>query len=322
MPQKQIPKEQVKEFLDTLPIKKRPKLFYDMEMHKQCFLRFNTGKQFVGHGDLYPAAQFQRPISIQYGFNTGKIVNEFIDETNATDKLTEFRNIIEEVQNQQGIVIGKNSDRFDNKQLNMLFLMYDVKPLPDWMKYTDDLEVQLRRHFYAPSYSLDYWSTLLKLGGKVPMDGSDWTNLYAYRQMQDIVRRQGHEAAKKISEYLTGEDIDTVYAQGRKAERKFERYGPKDVRDTRDIWNYCEAHLHPKFDSATINYARDGDRPRCPTCTSVKTHIHGYRTTSSGSILARFRCGNRNCVRYNMVCGQATVKKNGTFGPLKTQLPR
>ena len=235
---------------------KKPKiLFYDIETTPLQAWVWRCGKQVVRHDQLVEGRSRYNIICITYCWNDGGPVKSLdwdYEKQDDRPMIEEFDEMIKE----SDLTIGKNSDRFDVKQINTRRLFGELPGMPDWSQRTDDLEKQMRKHFYLPSYSLDYLSNELGLGGKVKMKFQDWI---------DIVEK--------------GEN-------GEKAFNKMLKYGKKDTRDTRTIWYHCEKHFTPKLNQA----AYYGDHC-CATCGSTEIHKNGTRL--SGQVkYQRFYCND------------------------------
>ncbi len=177
------------------------------------------------------------------------------------------------------VIIGKNSNRFDNKHINTHMMWHNMDGMPDWIKHTDDLEVHMRRRFYLPSYSLDYFSAELGLGGKNPMKFDDWVHI----QTQDS--KHGADAYKKML-----------------------IYGMKDVEDTRAIWEYCEKHFEPKYNAGTL-HTKDGSL-LCKTCGSVNIYKNGVRASGKTKYQSYF------CRDHGGYAGRAAIRKDNTVGTI------
>lgn len=259
---------------------KKPKtLYYDLETMLMTACTFRLGKQVIRHDslvdgfhltqqdyyDLHEAAtSLTQPSALQvledvvhrigrrtspnqpniicitYCWDTGpaKALVFDYDTQDCSAICAEFDEILKEAD----VIIGKNSDKFDRKHLNTQRLLSTGDGMPEWSDTGDDLEKQMRKNFMLPSYSLDYFSKLLGLGGKMKMEYKDW---------YDIL-------------YQT--------ANGEKALAKMVKYGKKDVLDTRTIWQYCSKHFKPKFNAATYH-----GRHVCVNCGSDKTTKNGGR---------------------------------------------
>lgn len=220
-------------------MEKRKILFYDIETTPLKAYVWRLGEQVVRHTQLMSDGFITDVICIAYCWNDGKpakVLHWGYKEQNSEPMLAAFDDLIKEAD----VVIGKNSDRFDNKHINTQRLLSNRPGMPNWLKRTDDLEKQIRKHFALPSYSLDYISSLLGLGGKDKMEFSDWI---------DIVERRNKASFEKML-----------------------RYNKKDVEDTRAIWEYCEKHITPKTE-----YVNKGGEHVCSTCGSENVRKDGRR---------------------------------------------
>lgn len=203
----------------------------------------------VRHGQLMHGHDHTEIICIQYCINDGpvKIIKRDLD--NIRDQLSMIEEFDEIVQSCD-IVIGKNSDRFDNKHINTIRMLEGGKPIPDWIRYTDDLEKQMRKHFNLPSNALDYISHKLGFGGKNVMEFGDWVAIDEYfsllRLDQDLDEELDWDTLDGICTTLYGKDSEDVIKSGMKALQKMHKYGVKDTADTRSVWNYCKNHFEPK----------------------------------------------------------------------------
>ena len=253
----------------------KPKiLFYDIETAPLQAWVWRCGKQVVRHNQLVEGYSRYKVICITYCWENGPVKALMWDyETqDQTKMLKEFDKLIQEAD----ITIGKNSDRFDVKQLNAQRLFHDHDGMSDWSIYTEDLETQLRKHFYLPSYSLDYISKELGYGGKTKMEFEDWI---------DIVTRHPKRGKQKL--------------------KKMVNYGKKDTRDTRSIWKYCLKHFTPKFNYATF----DGERC-CVVCGSKNIICNGKRIKGK-TLYQRYLCKD-----HKGAAGKAPISKTGIIGKM------
>lgn len=199
---------------------KKPKiLFFDLESAPLKAWVWQTGKQYINHKQLVKEHNRYGIICITYCWNDdkpAKVIDWGYEEQDTTKVVREFDKIIR----QADFVIGKNSDKFDVKMINAARMLGNLPGFPEWSKYTDDLEKQMRRHFRMPSQSLDYISAQLGLGGKISMCMQDWI---------DIVEKSNN---------------------GQKALAKMIRYGKKDVIDTRKLWFKLSEHFDSKWNQA------------------------------------------------------------------------
>lgn len=282
----------------------KPKiLFYDIETNLSQFLGFRLGKQVVRHNQLMPEDQYTPIICITYCSNNGKPAKALIvDNHNIKKVIAKFDKICSKCD----VVIGKNSDRFDNKHINTQRLLNNLPGRPDWIKYTDDLEKQFRKHFNLLSQSLDYISTLLKLGGKDKMGFDDWVSIYCYRKMQMIEELTDRESAQALSKLEFSKSYTEVMTEGRKALNKMVTYGKKDVEDTRAIWEYAEKHFEPRYNAAT----RFSPELRCKHCGSRNIHKNGRRVLGKSEYQTFF------CRDHGGYAGKVLIKDENWLGKI------
>lgn len=236
-------------------------LFWDLETSPLQAWVWQCGEQYIRHQQLVKGHSRWGIICLSYAWNDGKAPKTLTwnnDTQNCADLIEKFDKIAASAD----VVIGKNSDRFDCKMMNTLRMLYNLPVNVDWIKYTDDLEKQMRKFFRLPSQSLDYISNELGLGGKVKMEMQDWI---------DIMEQNDN---------------------GAKALKKMQFYNRKDVTDTRSIWNYAEEHFTPKFISLnggckhcgeSVFLTSDGYRQQ------GKSRYHQYFCTKCSAYAGRAR---------------------------------
>jgi len=119
------------------------------------------------------------------------------------------------------IIIGHNADNFDWKHLNTQRLMHGLSGI-DWSKASEDTLKQIRRHFYLPSYKLDYIASMLGIGEKSPMSLSDWI---------DIVEKKDERKLDKMVKYCKRDVLllQKVYNKIKPYVRPKREYLSKDV---------------------------------------------------------------------------------------------
>ena len=237
--------------------KDKPKiLFYDIETTPLKAYVWRTGKQVLRHGQLIPGADSYDVICICYEWLHSKekgILGWGYKQQNSKKMIKEFTKVCHEAD----IIIGKNNKRFDDKHMNTMRLNHGLDGRPDLLAKVDDLETQMRKHFYLPSYGLDYFSAKLGFGGKDKMCFQDWI---------DIVEKTKN---------------------GEKAYKKMLKYCSKDVHDTKLIWKHCERHMNPKY-----NYSTAMQKMVCKVCGSYKLRKNGYYTATTGIKYMQFYCNN------------------------------
>ncbi len=241
----------------------KPKIcFWDVETSPLQAWLWSPGKQFVGHKQLVKEYSRTGIICLAYCFNDGKPAKSIdwgYEEQDTGKLVAEFDEIIKGVD----LMIGKNSERFDNKVLNASRMLAGLPGMPEWTKYTDDLERQMRRYFRLPSQSLDYISNQLGLGGKIKMEMQDWI------------------------------DICEKNENGPKSFKKMIKYNKKDVEDTRTLWNKLSEHFDSKFNMST--FVDFGLRCKHADCGSENLRVNGSRI-SGKTRYRQYICND--CQRY------------------------
>lgn len=235
-----------------MKVKKPRILFFDIETTPLLAWVWGLGKQRIYHGQLHKARNMYDIICITYCWNDGKPAKALTwgyKEQDSGPMINKFDNLVQ----QADIVIGKNSDRFDIKHINTQRMLAGLPGMPNWSMYSDDLEKQLRRHFAVPSQSLDYWSELLGLGGKIKMDFQHWIDI-----------------------------VEQTPGKGRKAFNQMVTYGKKDTEDTRALWLKLEKHFTPRHN---LNVLSGG----CKICGSDQLKPSRKRHTNNG-VYREFYC--------------------------------
>lgn len=257
--------------------KKAKILFYDIETSPLKAWVWGTGEQYVRHQQLDKNHRMWGIICVTYCFNDGKpakVIDWGYNEQDTAKVVAEFDEIIKSADH----TIGKNSDRFDTKMINACRMFAGLPGMPEWTKYTDDLEKQMRRYFRLPSQSLDYISDMLGLGGKIKMEMQDWV---------DIVEKNDN---------------------GLKSFNKMLKYGKKDVEDTRLLWDKLSQHFDPKFNCAAFV----GERLACKHCGSTNLKPNGSRV-SGQTVYKQYICCD--CFKY---AGRTPISKvKQTEGKIK-----
>lgn len=214
----------------------------------------------------------------------------------------------DKVQAEADIIIGKNNNRFDMPMLATQRFWFDLPGNLSTLTRTDDLESQLRKHFYLPSFSLDYVSKQLKLGGKDKMEMDDWVNICNYR----VLQLSGYDTSvvpdktNKVLATLLGESSEAIIVKGQKAMNRMIKYGGKDVFDSERIWDYASKHFAPKF-----NYSHYLQKNCCRNCGSEKIIEEKKRTYSNSREQVYYFCQDGQ--HY---AGRSWILKNGQRGKI------
>lgn len=229
-------------------------LFYDLETRPLKAYVWRLGKQVVRPGQLTSDGFKNDIICMAWGWNEGPIrcIDWDFEKQDSRPILEKFIQLRKEAD----VVIGKNSDRFDNKHINTQVLLHGFDGDPEWTKQTEDLEKQIRKHFALPSYGQDYLAKLMGGDGKIKMEFQDWV---------DIVERHPE--------------------RGYKALTKMKRYNKKDVEDLRNLWNACKKH----FTLRNPYPQTEGGEMRCRHCGGIDLKRDGSAMTAQGKY-AKWYC--------------------------------
>ena len=272
-------------------------LIYDIETGLLKFFGFRPGEQVVRHTQLDPAFNENTIICISAKWYGEKEVFVFKGD-NAVEEF-------DKLARQADVCLGKNSDRFDVKYINTDRMMKGLKPYPEWMATSDDLEKQLRKHFAFPSQSLDYISGIMGFGGKEKMEFKDWVEISNLTLLQKI-------GTDRVDDYLSGilfkKPAHVVFMDGLKALKKMIHYNKKDVTDT-------EAVLTKVLPYITLKHNASGERKDgCITC--------GSRSLLSTKIvtIGKTKYQQFDCLAHGGYAGKATYRwttnRNKIYGTM------
>ncbi len=285
-------------------------MVYDIETLPISANIWSLGEQVVRHNQLIHDDKQVEIICICYCINDGpvKIIKRDLDDIfTHNGMIKEFDEIVKSCD----VVIGKNSDRFDNKHINTMRLLSGVKAMPDWLLYTNDLEKQIRRHFKFTSNSLDFVSESLGLGGKNKMEWNDWIAIKNYFQnikikkyMCDTGEDISQAVFNSVCLCLFGKKEKDIVSLGTGALNKMYKYGKKDVDDTRTIWQYCEGHFLP---TKTIFRTMAHEERQCLTCGSTNIEKDKFR---ANGIITWY------CNDHQGYAGRSRIKSNGEPGAM------
>lgn len=237
-------------------------LIYDIETSLLKFWGFRPGEQVVRHTQLDYFFRENNIICISAKWYGHKEIFVFQGE----NAIKEFDKLAREAD----VILGKNSDKFDAKYINTARMMQGLKPFPEWLNRSDDLEKQMRRYFAFPSQSLDYISKIFGTGGKDKMEFSDWVDIANDKQLQVIVNsipdiREELSTFQQtaISMTLFGETPSIIFKKGETALKKMIKYNKKDVTDTEAALVKVLPHIKLRRNAAT-----DKEGQGCITCGS------------------------------------------------------
>lgn len=281
-----------------MSVLKEPKmLVFDIETSPLQAYLWQPGKQVVRHGQLLPGQNMWEIICITYAWVHGGPVGciKWTPERGTAGVVEDF----DALASTADICIGKNNKSFDNKQINSARMFANLPARPEWIKYTADLEQQMRRYFRLPSQSLDYISHKLGLGGKRKMEFQDWIDISQWMVCQKILAGEDMrpDHLDKMLKVLYNKTNEEVIKTGEKAFNKMCTYGKKDSADTRTLWKYLSKHFEPIYNKAVFNSIEDG----CVSCGNNDLCKDGFGITKVGKYQV-YKCkscgykGNRKLV--------------------------
>jgi DNA-directed RNA polymerase subunit RPC12/RpoP len=290
-------------------------LVYDIETLPLSADIFRLGKQFVSHNQLQPHRDTYDIITIQYKWLHEPKVHNLCwigEEESSKGIIEKFDKIAKEAT----FLIGKNSDRFDVKHINTLRMIHGLDPFAEWssVKISEDLEKQMRKHFYLPSNSLDYLSKMLFKSGKDKMEFADWQKIRNFKEVATILQdndlRKNDKIINDIVYKMYGKTVNAILREGKLAQKKMIRYGNKDVSDTAKCWLKVLPYIKPRNSIGRVLSNVDGYNIRCKHCGSKHVHNNG-KEARFGVLKQRFRCST--CKRE---AGMATILKNNNLGKM------
>lgn len=286
-------------------------LIYDIETSLLKFWGFRPGEQVVRHTQLDHFFRENQIICISAKWYGEKDVHVFSGDCAIED--------FDALAREADVILGKNSDKFDAKYINTARMMQGLKPFPEWLNRSDDLEKQMRRYFALPSQSLDYISKIFGTGGKDKMEFSDWVSIANARQLSALLNSSVADKKAEIldrhqtdliSSILYGQSALLTFSLGEKALKKMIKYNIKDVLDTESALIKVLPHIKLRRNAAT---AKEGDG--CITCGSA--NIAPTKVITQGK--TKFQ--EFECLDHVGYAGRATwyYKKgshNKTFGKM------
>lgn len=229
-------------------------LIYDIETSLLKAFIFRPGEQVIRHTQLDSIFNENEIICIAAKWYGEK--DTFVFQGNTA--IEEFDKLAREAD----VCLGKNSDRFDVKYINTSRMMQGLRPYPEWMDTSEDLEKQLRKHFAFPSQSLDYISSIMGFGGKEKMEFRDWVDISNLGLCKKVILSLSKKDNDKISYILFKEGVDKVISKGEKALKKMIHYNKKDVLDTESVLKKVIPYIKLKHNAS--------NKKGCILCGSIK----------------------------------------------------
>ena len=246
-------------------------LIYDIETSLLEGTFWWTGEQYISHSQLRTEP---RIITIAYKWlNEDKVYCLKWDE-NQCDKqlMKEFV----EIYNSADMVIGQNSDKFDNRFVNTRAMKHNLN-INTFVKSFDIMK-QTKRLFRLPSYSMDYISKYLGIAGKLQHAG-----IQMWKDIQFGNKKESKAAMQMMCDYNIQDVLTTeeMYLKLRK---------------------YMGNVVH-------LGVLAGEEKTSCPNCGSHKLELFKTTVTATGVIRRIMRCkkcgvlhamSNRDFLRLSM----------------------
>lgn len=263
-------------------------LIYDIESSLLMCWLFALGEQRVGHSQLVECFDMFGIITISYKWY-GKDEVIVLEGENAVEEFDKIARTAD-------VIIGKNNFRFDDKRLNTERLIKGLEPFPEFMRRSDDIESQLRRNFAFPSFSLDALSKFFGEGGKEKMEFNDWVAINKLKLLEQFESRCGALIALIFSNAFTltlfKQLANVVRKEGTAARKKMGHYNGKDVLDTEALLVRILPYVKWKKNAGADKVTKEKTL-FCMTCGSedlIKTKI----VTGGATKYQEFHCLNHD----------------------------
>lgn len=227
-------------------------LIYDVETSRITANLWWSGKQYVGGSQITSETKI---ITVAFKWLGSNKVHYLKWDKNQCDKelMREFLTYY----NQADMVIGYNSDRFDNKIINARALKFNF----DVNLYVKSLDLmkQAKSKFRLPGYSMNVLAKFLGVQTKMQHSG-----LSMWEAIQYGNKKEAKKAMKMMIKYNVQDIIVTeqVYLRLRK---------------------YLKSPIH-------IGVLEGEGRTSCPICGNSNVKLHKTTTTSAGSIRRIMKC--------------------------------
>ena len=225
---------------------KKKILIYDIETSRMKVSTWWTGKQFVNHTQIYEEAKI---ITIAY---------KWLGEDNVFsltwDKYKSDEDMIRrfmDVYNMADMIIGQNSDNFDNRWVQARAMKYGIR-FNTYIKSFDIIK-QTKRLFRLPSYSMAFITKFLGVEEKMQHEG-----MIMWEMIENGTREQ-HD------EYLT----------------KMLQYNVQDVIATEDMYLKLRPYMGHKIHIGKLNHAENYS---CPNCGGLNVGLYKTTATAQGTI--------------------------------------
>jgi DNA polymerase elongation subunit (family B) len=220
-------------------VKDIKRIFYDVEISPCTAWVWRTGKQQITHKQILSPNKI---ICLAWEEETTKKGGILYWDDNQDDK--EIVEAFQEIAANYDMVIGQNSDKFDNRHVAARLAYHSSKPLH--ISTSEDTYKQTKKSLALPAYNLDYLGNYFGVGRKVKVDADLW--------------------------------IDVVFKNDRTKLLQMGKYCKQDVKLDKAVWK----RLYPYVEHKT-NYAALNNDPRmCPRCGSTHIEYRGYQYNKLG----------------------------------------
>ena len=296
---------------------------FDIETPLSKWDSFSGYNQYLSIKQLDPAYKFFDVISIHWIDSEERKVKHLhwgFKGESTEEMCAQFDAVIKYYQDRGFVIWGKNNNRFDNKKMNLMRVLHNNEPMPEWTQYVEDLESHMRANFGPISQKLDHWSDILGFGGKNDMELSDWqwigrAKMYwrCHEAISNIIktRRLATAVMAAISPIFLGCSAVDIRKLGKERLIKMVEYGDKDAVDTLKIIEKLRPHFkaikNKLSNTRTLSSGASYKHLRCRHCGGDNIRPNGTRGDFQS-----FWC--RDCTMY---AGRAIIKKDGTLGVIR-----
>ena len=172
-------------------------MIYDIETSRVVAKVWGTGKQYINHKQLKSETKI---ISISWKWLGEDKIHALTWDKDHCDKemMIEF---LKEY-NSADMIIGQNSDRFDNKLINARAMKHKLSVNVHIKSF--DIIKQTKRLFRLPSYSMDYVTKYLDVTHKQSHEG-----ILMWDMIEDGNEAQQAEYLQKMVDYNVGDIVAT-----------------------------------------------------------------------------------------------------------------
>lgn len=237
--------------------KKGPKiLIFDIETSYMKVRVWDTGEQYVRHDQAFEESSCIAWAAKWLGED--KMMYMDLHKSKSKSERKKMVKGLWDLLDEADIIVTKNGKRFDEKRMNSLFEEYELGT-PSSYKHTD-VEKIVRKHFYFPSYGLEYLSAKFNIKYK-KLTHSKYPGISLWIE---CLEENNQDAWKEMQKYNKHDVLSTeeLYVRFRKWDTSinFNVY-----HDTKDLVCACgskQFKLNGVEYTKTVRY----QRYRCKSC--------------------------------------------------------